>query len=452
VSDTRLAPHPWFGTGAPPTDHRLPAEAVAETVLDGMRDVPYPRRPVALQPFVLPRASYEELFRAARVLLRLLRRALVEAGPTRRARIDALGASDDEYPLFVDDEDVELSYCDAMARLDTVVGPDGPRFLEANVSGAVGNAVQTHLATRAWTDAYGGPGVAPFTGHDPFAARVAMYDDVCAERDLERAVALVGSVRDLFGGVPSTRYFDVELDHLRRNGYRAEFFEPEDLVDGLGLPGEPRFPLGLRHFTVPEWRDLGISWEPVQRALEAGCLLLSPQTCYLVANKKVMAWVSEEPAWMNDAERAFVRRYVPWTRVVTDGPAAWEGRSWDLPDLLVRRRERFVLKGAIGMKGLQVHLGCATPEAEWQDLVGRAVVDGDTVAQEFVEQGRCPVEWVEEPGDEARWAEVAPVLSPFVFGDRAAGCLARYFVTGEADRVVSLEGYGALMNVALAER
>lgn len=453
LHQTGTAPaSPWLGARPVPTGTRRPPEAVAETLLHGMREVPFPTRPIALQPFVLPRVSYEEMFSAARALLRLLRQAVVESGASRAERLDALGTSEDDYPLFVDDDAVELEYCACMARLDAVVGEDGLRFTEANVSGAVGNAVQTHLATEAWTAAYGGAGVAPFTGYDPFEARAALYDDVCSARGLPRTYALVGSVRDLFGGVPSSRYFDVEVEFMRRRGFDAEFFEPEDLLDGLGDPHAMRYPVGLRHFTTPEWRDLGISWEPVREALDAGCLLLSPQSSYLVANKKVLAWVSEGRPWMTARDRQVVDRYLPWTRVVGDRPVEWRGRMWDLPDLLVRRQEDFVLKAAIGMKGLQVHLGANTPGPEWRDRVERAVEAGDSIVQELVAQATCPIEIVDEPGGEPRVVDVAPVLSPFLFGGRSAGCMARYFSTGERDRVVSLEGHGALMNVAVAER
>ncbi len=95
-------------------------------------------------------------------------------------------------------------------------------------------------------------------------------------------------------GVSSTRYFDVEVDHLRSRGFDAAFFEPEDLVEGvLGPTGELRYPVGLRHFTVQEWTELGVDWTPVGEVLEAGCQLVSSETSSLLFNKKLLGIASE---------------------------------------------------------------------------------------------------------------------------------------------------------------
>ncbi|MEK8173019.1 hypothetical protein NKH77_40470 [Streptomyces sp. M19] len=52
------------------------------------------------------------------------------------------------------------------------------------------------------------------------------------------AVALISTLRDL-GSVRTGNYFDLQLRSLREHGLRAEFFEPEDVLDGLGLPAAP---------------------------------------------------------------------------------------------------------------------------------------------------------------------------------------------------------------------
>lgn len=440
----------WFDD-ALVSSTRPSASRVVDVVHHAMREVPFPRRPAALSPFVMRRERYEELFRAARAVLDVLRRTVFSIAPTRAARIEALGARPEDYPLFTDDEDVEQRYASVMARPDAIIGPEGLKFIEFNVSGAVGNAVQTHLVSHAWVRAYGGAEQAPFTGYDPFEARAAMFHDVCRELRLDRSIALVGSVRDLVGGVASTRYFDVEVDYMARLGLHARFFEPEDLLEGIGPRGSLKYPIGLRHFTVPEWRELGIDHEPVRVALERGCVLLSPQTSSLIANKKVMAWASEGQPWMTPAEHDLVRRYLPWTRIVGDRRVEWRGRTHSLGDLLLARPQSFVLKKGIGMKGLEVTMGASASTREWRDAVEDAIERGDSIVQERVESVPCSIELVDEPGGEPRAADVSPIVSPFVFGGRSAGCLARFFASGDSG-VVSIEGFGALMNVALAAR
>jgi hypothetical protein len=446
--DEVMAAHVWFGAERRLAAARPPLGEVQETLAAALDGFPFPiGSPLA--PVVLPARSYRELFWSSGQLLDLLRRAAMAAAPDRAGRLAALGLDEEALPLFTPHDEWEERYCACMTRPDVAIGADGPRFLELNVSGAIGGVVETHVLNHAWLRIYGGTS-APFVADDPYGARAAMFHAVCRDLDLEPAVALVGSLRELPEGT-TPHYYSIEADRLRERGLRAEFFEPEDLCDGLGLPGEPRYRTGLRNFAVPDWRHHGISLEPVRRALDAGCLLLSPQTSYLVANKKVMAWVSEGRPWMSDEDRRLADRYLPWTRVVADGPAEWQGGRHDLLELLAARRECFVLKKAAGMQGEGMLIGAHGSAAEWEAALGAAAVAGDTIAQEYVEFGRCELDVVAEDGRTPTTWTMAPVLSPYLFGGRPAGCMVRYLPTGETG-ITSVRAYGAIVNVAVCER
>ncbi|MDW6057622.1 hypothetical protein SAZ11_05620 [Streptomyces sp. FXJ1.4098] len=130
-----------------------------------------------------------------------------------------------EHQLFVADQFVEERYADCVTRPDIVIGPDGPRFLEFNVSGALGGPVETHCRLEVWRRLYADDaGRVPFGYQDPFAVRAEMFRGLCAELAAAPRVALVGSARDQ--GVESTRYFDVEADYFNSHGLTARFFEP----------------------------------------------------------------------------------------------------------------------------------------------------------------------------------------------------------------------------------
>ncbi|MEU7164762.1 hypothetical protein AB0A70_08970 [Streptomyces morookaense] len=442
--------HPWFGTGELPPPARPGAEELRQTFVHAMRDVGFNGAQVATRPLSVPHASAAELYAASARLLALLRTALLAAGPGREERMAALAVDETLHPLFTDDR-TEERHCACMARPDVVIGPGGPQFLEVNVGGAVGGAVHTHVLTRTWRRLYAedrdGPdgGRLPFHSHSLFAERRRLFEAVCAELGAERGVALLGTVRDL-PGVHGTRYFDLEVDHLRRHGFAAEFFEPEDLHHGHGADGRFRYPVGLRHFTVTEWRHHGIDLAPVRRALDAGCLFLAPQTAYLVSNKKVLGWISEGRPWMTGADREFVRRYLPWTRVTGDRAVVWRGRRYGLGELLLGRREQFVLKKAVGMCGDGVLLGPSTDPAVWADAVERAVREEDSVAQEYVEPGRCAAGLTDGTEAGTRTTTIAPLLGPYIVAGRPAGCLVRYFADGGSG-IVSMYGHGALINV-----
>ncbi|MEV0136579.1 hypothetical protein AB0H83_50165 [Dactylosporangium sp. NPDC050688] len=422
-------------------------DAVRDRLLWGMRDVPFPPKPISLHPVLLPAGVYTELHTAAGAVLDALVRVARRLGRDRDERLAALGIDPATTPLFVADEAWEWRYAASIARPDAFVTPDGIKFIEYNAGGGVGAAVQTQLLADAWVDdIYAGRGLFAYR---PFEARADMFEAMAAREGTARAVVLMGSVADLVRGVSSTRYFDAEVDHLRRRGMDAAFFEPSDLLDGIFEPGgRLRYPIGLRHFTVQEWSELGVDWSPVGTAIEAGCQLVSSETSSLLYNKKLLGVASEGQPGMNDADRELLERYLPWTRIVGDREVTYDGSRHALPELLHARQERFLLKGATGMKGEQVLMGRDATTAEWAAAITEAVTSGEWVVQERVESLRFPMTVRYDTGAVAT-DQVAPVLGPFVIGGQPAGCLARYFPDG-ADGVVSVERHGAAQNIAVA--
>ncbi|MFF5177244.1 hypothetical protein ACFY2Q_04360 [Micromonospora sp. NPDC000316] len=441
-----MTAHPWYGS----TPYRRPPATstarIRNLVRDHLRDTgALSSELVPVAPFTVPDDSYGELTRSARLLLDLVRRTVLALAPDVPGRLAALGMDPGHHPMFLDDEALEEEFAACNVRADVVIGEAGPQLLEFNTSGAAGGIVEAHLWHRAWREIFERQGAFPLRGGDPLDARAQMFQDVCLQHGLPPRVGLVGSLRDLPRAATS-RYFDVQLRHLHRHGFAADFFEPEQLsgVTGDRLP----FAVGLRQFTTAEWREAGIDAEPVRAAMKAGCLLLPTQSARLLNNKKVLALVSEGQPWMSAAERRAVARYLPWTRLVEDRQVWWQGREVPLLDLAERDRDGFVLKEAVGMKGLQVLLGRDTDAAAWRAALERAVRERDSIIQRYVEPGRTRLE-ISLSDTETEVRPVAPILSPILVAGRPAGVWARFFVDGSAG-VVSRDGFGALENVVLA--
>jgi hypothetical protein len=439
----------WYGADPLPLESRLPIPALIESLRDAMAEIGHPMDPCSVRPITAPRASLDELSSAAAALVRLLRRALLESAPTSAGRVAALGADPDDYPLFIDGP-AEEEYAACMARPDVVVDASGPKFIEFNLGAGVSGVTESSVNSAAWIHAFGGAGQAPFDGFDPLAGRAGVVARAVRELGADPAVAIVGTARDLkVRG--STYFFDVQIAAMKRTGLTAEFFEPEDLLSGLGLPGRPRYQVGLRHFTIPEMRGHGVDLAPMRAALDAGCTLLATQTAHVISNKKVMAWVSEGRPWMTADDRETVEQYLPWTREVGDRPVRWRGATRPLPELLVDRQEEFVLKPAVGMQSQRVVAGRDCDPGPWRKLVADAVSTGDFVVQELVESVAYLMEFAHGDGPETYEAEVFPVLSPFVFDGRPGGCMARYLPPGRRG-LVSVGSHGALPTVVLARR
>ncbi|MDQ0939571.1 hypothetical protein [Streptomyces sp. V1I1] len=445
--------HPWFHEEGRPKPSDLRRLSGAETHELLRREtaglsISLPGPALPAQPFVLPRSSYDELFEVSRVLLSLVRRAVLAQGGSWPARAEALGADPDDYPLLSGQDNTETEYCAMMARPDIVIGERGPQLLDFNVSGTFGGPIETHALAAVWQRTHQDDGRTPFTGSDPLVARVQAYEDVCTRRNLPKAVAVVGSLGDLLED-SDIRFHQLTLDQFRRRGFTADFFEPHELPDALGRPGALRYPLGLRNFALLDWRERGIGIEPVHQSQRSGLLLLPPQSSGLLANKKALALVSEGRPWMTRAERRTVERHLPWTRMTIPGRTDWQQGEHDLPALLFRERDRFVLKRAIGQTGREVLIGRHTGQQAWEEAVNGAFEAGDSIVQEYVEPLSCPLELTD---GRATWtAPVSPVLSPMLFNGRAGGCWARFLPDGSAgsEGKISVGEYSATENAVL---
>ncbi|MEU1662953.1 hypothetical protein ABZ547_04965 [Streptomyces sparsogenes] len=428
-------PHSWAGVSAAPPPTGLSAARTVELLREETRELPYGGFPMALRPFVLPLPCYRELLGAAETLVGLLDRAARHLAPDRAGRMAALGVDPRDCPGFTDDEDFEVAHWADMARADVVIGPHGPRFVEVNVSGAFGGLVHFHAHQQAWQRVREEAGRPPYTGVDPFPSLAELIRRTCEELGAPPQAVLVGT-RRLWGSQPSARFFGIQTAQLRRHGIPAVHLDFEELHAGIGLPGPVRRPLGIAQFALADAEAGGYDVGPAWRALEHGFRMIPSQSSWFLHSKKLLALLSEGMEWMTPDQRSFVARYVPWTRVVDDREVEWRGRRHSLRDLLLRRRERFVLKGATGFGGAEVTFGAATGAGEWAGLVAEARLTGRFVVQEVVEPTLFPLDVALDGAGTVARVAANPVVSPFVLGGVASGCYVK-FSTDPGPGVVS---------------
>ncbi|MFI5653585.1 hypothetical protein ACIA71_20425 [Streptomyces anulatus] len=439
--------HPWFG------HHRLRPAASADTIRQmlrhELRDTGWPYQKVLpAAPLAIPRASYAEIFRVSLALVDLLRRAALESGHTTADRLAAYEMPAAEDRLWVSDPFIEERYADSVVRPDLVIGPDGPQFLEFNVSGALGGVVETQSRLAVWRGLHADEeGRAPFRSPSPFAVRAEMFRSLSAELAVAPRVAVVGSAR--VTGV-ERRYFEMEADYYNSHGLTARFFEPEELPEAWDCAPHLRYPIGLRNFTIPDWLDAGLDTTPVQGALDHGCLLVGTQTSTFLHSKLTMGLLSEGRPWMTEGDRRLVERYLPWTRILSERRTDREGQQVDLLPFVLKNRELLVLKAALGESGQQVTIGRETDQAAWESAVGEAVQGRTSVVQEFVRPETCRVALIADGVDEPYDVDVAPVLGPLLFGGRPAGLFCRFFGDGSAGIVSVRGGTSSSDNVMVA--
>jgi uncharacterized circularly permuted ATP-grasp superfamily protein len=133
----------------------------------------------------------------------------------------------------------------------------------------------------------------------------------------------------------------------------------------------------------------------------------------LLHKKMSLALLSDErfERLYTPAQRAAIRRHVPWTRRVRP----------ELADEIAGRRQTLVLKPNDEYGGKGVVLGWTVSQAEWEAAIGTATTES-YVVQEAVEIPRVPFPIAL---DGLRYIDLAVDLDPYLFEGRPGGFMTR---------------------------
>jgi hypothetical protein len=435
----------WFGEYAPrrggPASDQL--ARVFETELT---DIAKSRFPRAFEPLVVPTASYRELMRATETLLQLQRKAVENLAPTSQGRIATLKADVADLPRITNEESYEIGHAVDICRADVVVGSDGPKFVEFNVSGGVGAMLEYEIESRVWQgvchDA-GQPGIVAPSLYNLIAR---LIEKTCRSLGRDPSVLLIGTLAD---PGKTTRYFETQVALLKGHGVSARFQDLETLPDVIASSSGFADVVGLIQLSEREANNCGWNLSALSAATNAGLFALPSQTARLVDSKKVLALLSEGLAWMSADDIAIVDRYVPWSRIVGERRVRWNGAERDLVPLLIEEQGAFVLKGAAGYSSQEVYFGLTTPEQEWIDLVQEAAESEYYIAQELVTAVRHPMQVLVDQEGTIESVLANTRISPFCVGGVATGCSMRFDPSGRVGPVT--RPYGAYPGVLVGE-
>lgn len=411
----------------------------AQRLLKAAEGIPFaPADDIPVQPLIFAAAEYQSHTAVVKRMDALLRAAAWSAGRGDPFALRAALVGDaPDHDLLTADTATERAWSSCMFRIDAVVSGGVLKVLENNVGGAIGGVNLMHeLVGLHRRELAGVRGRVHFD--DPFDARRLLYEDACRWVGGPPTVALLGTERETLYWHP--RYWSVETDFMARHGIDARFQEPEALA---AAPGE--FTVALRHFMPDEWKELGINLALVRRAADAGTLMLSPESAFLLQNKKIMAWLSASED-LSPADRAFVDDHLPWTRLMHAGDVRYRGRDWHLPELVARHQADLVLKPAADYGGHDVLVGRFASAGEWSAATENALTRSDFIVQEYAAPDPVNLAFYNRASGRVRRADVTPVLGFAVFGGRDAGCVVRH--NPSLSRGVVNGAQGASQNVA----
>ena len=332
----------------------------------------------------------------------------------------------------------------AIARLDFVDTPAGPRFLEVNSGGGTLGGwemrfwAEHYRTTPVLARFFAEHGIEP-SARDPWTAFFRhVVEDVGAgpiPRSGELDLALVAPEADAARLVEGLAQLNASYRAVLAQQGLAGRIVVSTYPGRLAVQGGTRLTCeGRRVHAVVECTHQPTPRD-VYRCFKAGGLhLYNGPLSQMLGDKRNLALLSEhaESGLFDAGERELIQRCIPWSRVVEDRTVSWQGDEVPLLDLLRRERGRFVLKPGRGRHGDGVVVGPrAAPEA-WEAALAEAAARGTWVAQEAVTSrpylGQAGA--VGSASHEVVWGT-------FCFGERYGGGFLRMMPRGQGDGVIN---------------
>ena len=356
--------------------------------------------------------------------------------------------------LALSDDEIRLARIDpgyattsTAARADAFILPDSLQFAEYNGESPAGAGYSQ--------------GLAELFSDEPMMARFRERFDARIYRPVEALLeALVASYRE-WGGtaspphmaivdwreVPTFSEFEILRDAFTALGVPTVVCDPRDLIlepatagprsseAGLYAHGQ-RIDLVYRRVLINDMLAREDECRVLLDAYEARAVCVANSLRCKIPHKKAFFAVltDERHAGLFSAEeREIIRRHIPWTAIVEDGPVVRDGKTIDLLAHLREHRDQYVIKPNDEYGGTGVTLGWETSEAAWDDALTRAVAERD---RGWVAQQRIAVRREVFPVCEGGGVAMRDMLvdfAPYIFRGRLAGFLTRLSATGLAN-------------------
>jgi len=230
-------------------------------------------------------------------------------------------------------------------------------------------------------------------------------------------------------GVPTVAEFDMFSDFFLAKGIPCVIADPDSIsYDGKRLRAEDGTEITIvyRRVLTSELLAHAGGADAICRAyLDGNVVVVNTFRAKLLHKKMSLALLSDDrySSLYSPAQRAAIRRHIPWTRRLREGPSTREGvEIADLATYVLEHRERLVLKPNDEYGGKGVVLGWTVDDLEWEQVVRMAL------HETYVVQEAVPVpreEWPLAVGGSVEMVGMAVDMDPYLFGGRVGGVLIR---------------------------
>ena len=391
------------------------AATSAQALAQGQRErkLMFGERPlcVCLRPQLLTRRRFDQAVAAAQGVysaLAALERAVLKDADLRRE----LGLEAEEEALALAHPGFRSS--SPAVRLDSFFAGQ-VRFVEYNAESPAGMAYSDNLA-----DIFAELPVMKsfrkqFRGRFQATRRRQLGAMLNAFRQWGRGAKPAIAIVD-WEGLPTAPEFEMFKAFFEAGGIKTVICDPRALEFRRGRLYAQSAPVNLvyRRVLTSELLRRGDETRALRDAYLAGAVcVVNSFRAKLLHKKMSLAMLSDDRyrGLYTPAQRAAVRRHVPWTRRVRP----------ELADDIAARRERLVLKPNDEYGGKGVVLGWTVSQAEWEAAIGVALRES-YVVQEAVEVPRVSFPVVL---DGLRYIDLAVDLDPYLFDGRVGGFMTR---------------------------
>lgn len=240
---------------------------------------------------------------------------------------------------------------------------------------------------------------------------------------------------------------DIVSEYFNQQGLRSINGDPTDLVYK-----DQKLYLGDEQVHVIHRGMQGIEFiELIEKAkgflqgyMDDTILSINSFRAVLGSQKSIMVFLSDvkNHHYFTKEEVSVINKYLPWTKRLSENIIDdWEGGKIELTKLIKEKKDDLVLKPSTGSGGKGVLVGKFEKQQVWEEEVLKHLGDKNWTLQKYVNLPKINVPQLVD--GKIKDVKKYYNISPFVFGGKFAGLLARYSDTP----VINVECGGAIVPV-----
>jgi glutathionylspermidine synthase len=152
--------------------------------------------------------------------------------------------------------------------------------------------------------------------------------------------------------------------------------------------------------------------------------MCNPFRSFIVGNKKILDLLTDQRFHhiYDRDELEVIHKTIPWTRVLADVKATYNGYLVDLHRFVIDNKDKLVVKAASSYGGKDVFLGRETDQQTWEAVVDKHIESEEWVVQEYV---NIPQEIFPEIDEKVNLKLKKVNINPFAFNGKYGGTISR---------------------------